>query len=304
MAQSHGYDATLVFGLETSEGTPATSYKWLSPIEEMEVEESENYESQPALGFRNPFGIRGGNKEIDMSATLTLQNGRVFLLALGKVETSGDESTGYTHMIKPVGVAETLPSFSAQIHDPTHNLTTTYTGGKVDTLSLSLTPGEKVEAELEAQFVNVDTQQSPSSVVAEDVPYFMSHEATVSINDVTEKDVVELEVEFSNSLDRKFTLNNSRNPERILEGITEVTAELTFNFTNPGTLTALRNGTPINLKVELNRLDGEKIVVELLDGVYDSSSIPINPEEGREIELEAIFKNIQVTVNTNQATLF
>lgn len=307
MAQSHGFDNTVVIAKEsTFAQAPTSGFKWIGIIESFEPEENNNTDSRISVGVRAPFMLRAGVKEVDGSITFALQNARMIALALGKVSTTGDGSNGYTHTITPIGSGERLPSFTIQNHNLLHNFTRNYVGGKVDSLTITASVEEAVTVEAEMLFSHVEDQGiTPATVQAEVDNYFMFYEGAVKINNNPIANVREFEIEVNNNLERRFVLNGSNRPARIEEGNLEITSSMTLDFTDTTQWQAFKNGD--NLVVELKLVDiqdpNHSITITLTGGVYDTNSLPVNAEELQEQELEALFTGIEVVAVDGNSTL-
>ena len=304
--QSHGFDNTVVGGKEPSFAVPATTYNWLGIIESFEPEESNNIDSRMSVGVRAPLMLRQGANEVDGSLSLALQNARLIAYALGKVATTGDGATGYTHTVSTVGRGEELPSVTIQNHNIPQDLTRNYIGGKVDTLTVTASVEEAVTLESEFLFSHVeDVGITPATVVAELENYFMFYEGSVKINNADVANITEFELELANGLERRFTLNGQNRPSRIEEGNLEITASLTMDFVNLGQWEVFKAGN--NLQVELILQDSQdpkhSIKFMLSGGLYDTNSLPVSAEDLQEQELEAIFTGLSVEVVDGNATI-
>lgn len=306
--QSHGFDNTVVIGSEPSFATPATNFNWAGIVENFEPEENNNTDSRMSVGVRAPLMLRKGQSEVDGSMSVALQNARLIAYALGKVSTTGDGTSGYTHTIETVGQGEELPSVTVQNHNATHNLTRNYVGGKVDTLTLTASAEEAVMLETEFLFSHVEDQGiEPATVTAELENYFMFYEGAVKINNADVADITEFELEVANGLERRFTVNNSGDgrPSRIEEGNLEITASLTMDFVDRTQWDIFKNGE--NIEVELILQDSQdpnhSIKIMLSGGLYDTNSLPVGAEDLQEQELEAIFTGISAEVVDGNATL-
>lgn len=307
--QSHGFDNTVVIGTEESFATPATSFNWAGIVESFEPEESNNTDTRMSVGVRAPIMLRKGASEVDGSMSVALQNARLIAYALGKVSTSGDGSeTPYTHTIEAVGRGEELPSVTVQNHNILQGLTRNYVGGKVDTLTITASAEEAVMMESEFLFSHVESSGiEPATVTAELDNYFMFYEGSVKINNADVADITEFELEISNGLERRFTINNTGDgrPARIEEGNLEITASLTMDFVDTTQWDIFQNGE--NIEVELILQDSHDanhtIKVMLSGGLYDTNSLPVGAEDLQEQELEAIFTGISVEVVDGNASL-
>lgn len=304
--QSHGFDNTVVGGKEATFAKPATAFNWLGIVESFEPEESNNIDSRMSVGVRGPLMLRQGQKEVDGSISLALQNARMIAFALGKVSTTGDGTAGYTHSISTIGRGEELPSVTIQNHNALQNLTRNYVGGKVDTLTITASAEEAVTLEGEFLFSHVEDQGiSPATVTADLENYFMFYEGSVKVNNSAVADVTEFEVEIANGLERRFTLNGQNRPARIEEGNLEITASLTIDFVNRTQWDIFKNGD--NVEVELTLQDSQdanhSIVVTLSGGLYDTNSLPVSAEDLQEQELEAIFTGMSVTAKDGNSKL-
>ena len=304
--QSHGFDNTVVGGKEPSFAVPATTYNWLGIIESFEPEESNNIDSRMSVGVRAPLMLRQGANEVDGSLSLALQNARLIAYALGKVATTGDETTGYTHTVSTVGRGEELPSVTIQNHNIPQDLTRNYIGGKVDTLTVTASVEEAVTLESEFLFSHVeDVGITPATVVAELENYFMFYEGSVKINNADVANITEFELELANGLERRFTLNGQNRPSRIEEGNLEITASLTMDFVNLTQWEVFKAGD--SLQVELILQDSQdpkhSIKFMLSGGLYDTNSLPVSAEDLQEQELEAIFTGLSVEVVDGNATI-
>jgi hypothetical protein len=308
MGQSHGYDNTVVGGTESEFASPATQFNWLGIIESFEPEESNNVDTRMSVGVRAPFMLRKGGSEVDGSMSVALQNARLIAYALGKVETTGDGTAGYTHNISTIGSGEELPSVTIQNNNPLHNLVRNYIGGKVDTLTITASAEEAVTLESEFMFSHVnDTGITPATVTAELENYFMFYEGMVKVNNQDVVDVTEFEVEIANGLERRFTLrgDGETRPTRIEEGNLEITASITMDFTNTDQWEAFKAGD--NLEVQLVLQDSQdanhRITLTLSGGLYDTNSLAVGAEDLQEQELEAIFTGVSVEVTDGNEQL-
>ncbi|AYP68723.1 hypothetical protein BpsS36_00017 [Bacillus phage vB_BpsS-36] len=305
MGQSHGFDNTVVIGKESSFGTPATSFKWIGIVESFDPSESHNVDSRKAVGVRAPFMLRQGQREVDGSLSVALQNARLFAYALGKVATSSSGG-GNEHVITPIGKGEELPSLTVQNSNPAHNLTRNYVGGKVDSLSLSASSGEAVTVDADIQFTHVEDEGiTPATVTAELDNYFMFYEGSVKVNNSDVADITSFDLEIANNLDRRFTLNGQNKPARIEEGNLDITASLTMDFTNKTQWDIFKNGETV--AIELNLVDvadpNHSLRVTLTGGLYDSNSLNVGAEDLQEQELDAIFTDIEIVAVDGNAEL-
>jgi hypothetical protein len=304
MAQSHGYDNTVVIGKESEFGTKATAFQWAGIVESFEPEENNNVDSRMSVGVRAPLKLRTGAKEIDGSMSVALQNARLIAYALGKVDSTG--TAPYTHSITTVGRGEELPSFTVQNHNALHNLTRNYVGGKVDTLTITASAEEAVTMESDFMFAGIELGGTPATVTADLENYFMFYEGAVMVNGTAVADVTEFELEVSNGLERRYTISNGDgSPSRIEEGNLEITASLTMDFTGSTQYDIFRNGE--NVEVELVLQDSQnadhRISIQLSGGLYDSNSLSVGAEDLQEQELEAVFTGISVEATDGNATL-
>lgn len=305
--QSHGFDNTVVIAKETTYATaPTTGFKWIGIVESFEPEESNNVDQRMSVGVRAPFMLRQGAKEVDGSLSVALQNARLIAMALGKETVTGDATSGYTHVIRPVRAGEELPSLTVQNNNALHSFVRNYVGGKVDSLTITASAEEAVTMESDILFSHVvDTGITPAVVTAELENYFMFYEGTVKVNNASVADITEFELEVSNGLERRFTLNGVNRPSRIEEGNLEITASITMDFTSKTHWTAFQAGD--NVTFELTLQDGEdakhSIKILLSGGLYDTNGISVSAEDLQEQELEAVFTDIQVTVLDLNPTL-
>lgn len=306
--QSHGFDNTLVMATESTFATaPSTGYNWVGVVEEFSPEENNNTDQRRSIGIRAPFMLRQGQKEVDGSVSVALQNARLIAYALGVVDTVADtEGEFYTHTIRPVKAGEELPSVTAQNNNALLGFTRNYVGGKVDTLTVTASVEEAVTAEAELLFSHVeDTGITPATVIAEMQNYFMFYEGTVKINGASVANVTEFELEVSNGLERKFVLNGENRPARIEEGALEITSSLTMDFVDTNAWEDFRDGATLVMELKLQDIadPNHSITFTLSGGLYDTNSIPASAEDLQEQELEAIFTDIQVVAIDGNSTL-
>lgn len=305
MGQSHGFDNTVVIGKESAFGTPATSFKWAGIVESFEPEESKNVDQRRSVGVRAPLMLREGASEVDGSIAVALQNARLMAFALGKVATTGTASP-YTHTITPIGRGEELPSLTVQNHNGAHNFTRNYVGGKVDSMTITASAEEAVTMEAEMLFSHVVTSGvTPATVTAELDNYFMFYEGSVEINNAQVANVTEFELEVSNGLERRFTLNGQNRPARIEEGGLEITSSLTMDFTDSSHYTAFEEGQEITVTLTLQDVAdvNRSVVITLIGGLYDTNAVAVGAEDLQEQELEAVFKDISIVAKDANATL-
>jgi hypothetical protein len=301
---AHGFDNTVTLAKETAYGTASNTagdYKWVGIIDSFEPEENNNAEGKAGLGLRAPLMVRAGAKEVDANLTAFLQNPRLMYYALGKVASAGDATNGYTHTLTPVGKGEELPSFTAQNVISGLNLVRDYTGGKIDSLTITAEAEEAVEVEAEMLFQSVtSTGTTARAVVAENTPYFMFYEGTVSINGTQTADVTEFELEINNNLERRFTLNGANKPTAIEEGNLEITATLTMDLRSSTHWNAFQAGDALTVVLTLQDASDSKrsITITLTGGLYDTNAIEASAEDVQEQELEALFTGISIVSKT------
>jgi hypothetical protein len=292
MAQAHGFDNTVVIGTETTPGTRASSFNWPGIVESFDPSENNNTDTRRSVGVRAPFMLRQGQKEVDGSMTVALQNARLIAMALGNVETDGD-----VHTITPAKAGDQLPSVTVHNHNSLLNFTRDYVGGKVDTLTISASAEEAVTVDVDFMFKDVQDNGNAETVAAELDNYFMFYEGAVTVNGSELADVSEFEVEIGNGLERRFTVNQAgRAATRIEEGALEITASLTLDFTNLDQWDKFKNGEV--LEVELSLIDTANadhyIKVKLTGGMYDTNEIGVAAEDLQEQQLDVIFTDIEV----------
>jgi hypothetical protein len=304
--QSHGFDNTVVIGKESSFATPATSFQWAGIVDSFEPEENNNTDQRRSVGVRAPIMLRAGAKEVDGSLSVALQNARLIAFALGKVSTTGDGSSGYTHTITPVGRGEELPSLTVQNHNSLHNFTRNYVGGKVDTLTINASAEEAVTLEAEMLFSHVEDEGiTPATVTAELDNYFMFYEGSVKVNNVDVANVREFELEVANNLERRFTLNGQNKPARIEEGGLELSASLTLDFTDKTQWDLFKEENTLVVELTLQDIADPQhsIKITLSGGMYDTNSLPVGSEDLQEQELEAVFTDIEVVAVDSNSQL-
>lgn len=307
MAQSHGFDNTVVVAKETTYGTaPTTGFKWVGIVESFDPSEAMNVDQRRGLGKRAPFALRTGAREVDASISVAVQNGRLFAYALGKV-SSAVSGGGNAHTITPVGPGEQLPSMTVQNDNALLGLTRNYLGGKVDTLTLTAEAEEAVTMEAELLFTKFDdTVVTPATVTAELDNYFMFYEGAVKINTVDVADITSFELEIANNLERKFGVKQGDgSASRIEEGSLELTASITMDMTNTTQWDLFKQGNAIEVELELQDIaDADhSITITLTGGLYDTNSLTASAEDNQEQELEAVFTGITVVAVDGNATL-
>ncbi|QFG05865.1 major tail protein [Bacillus phage 056SW001B] len=306
--QSHGFDNTVVFGTETEYGVKATTFGWADIIDSFEPEENNNTDQRMSVGVRAPFMLRQGQKEVDASYSGAIQTGKILGYGLGDVTTTGDDTTGYTHTIKPIKAGRELPSFTAQNNNALLNYIRNYIGGKVDTVTVTASSEEAVTIEGDFMFQYVETEQggTPAVVVPDYSNYFMFYEGSVKVNNTSIADITEFELELSNNLERRFTLNGQNKPQRIEEGNLEITTSLTMDFTRTDLYEMFLAGD--NVALELKLVDSTNpdrtITFTLEGGQFDTNTLPVSAEDLQEQEMEAIFADMTVVITgSGSATL-
>lgn len=298
--QSHGFDNTVVFGTETEYGVKANTFGWADIIDSFEPEENNNTDKRMSVGVRAPFMLRQGQNEVDASYSGVIQTGKILAYGLGDVTTAGDDTTGYTHTIKPVKAGMELPSFTAQNNNALLNYVRNYIGGKVDSVTVTASSEDAVTIEGDFMFQYVETEKggTPAAVVPDFSNYFMFYEGSVKVNNNSVADVTEFEIELSNNLDRRFTLNGRNKPQRIEEGNLEITASLTMDFTRTDLYEMFLSGDNVSLELKLvDSTNPARIVTFTLEGgQFDTNSLPVSAEDLQEQELEAIFTDMTVVI--------
>lgn len=304
---AHGFDGTLVVGKEATAGTKATAFSWLTIVDSFEPEESANVDQRRGIGQRTPMKIRTGAKSIEGSFGGVLQNARPLLMALGKEVKTGDATAGFVHTISAIGKGETLPSYTFQ-----HNIANAspllrnFTGGKVDTLTISAKAEEAVEVEGDMIFMKVDTTGTASAVTAELNNYYMFYEGTVKVNNSAIADVTEFELEISNNLEARYTVSSGDTATRIEEGALDLAVSMTMDFENSTQYNIFNTGGDVAVELVLQDIAEPKnsITITLSGGKYDTNAIGSSAEDLTEQELEAVFSGISVVAKDTITNLF
>lgn len=305
--QSSGFDVHVGISKETEYGTPTAEFKWPGIVESFEPSESNNVDSRLSLGVRGPFMMRLGAKSVEGSMGAVLQNARILYAALGHLETAGTEGTGFTHTMRPVQAGELLPSFTVQINDNNLNKIQNFTGGKVNSMTLTASAEEAVEIEADWIFKDgADAGAVPAAVVAELDNYFMYYEGLMTINDSDVMNITEFELEVNNNLEPRHTVARDRTLQRLEEGNLEVTASITFDMTDLDQYQAFLNGDSVEVKLHLIDVANEKrqVIVTLIGGIYDTNDAGVSAEDLREQEMELLFKDIKVEFKDETPQLF
>ncbi|TWJ39647.1 hypothetical protein CHCC5027_3560 [Bacillus paralicheniformis] len=297
--QAHGFDNTVVAATESEFAkAPTSGYNWLGIVEEFSPEENNNTDQRRSVGVRGAFMLRPGQKEVDGSLSLALQNARILAYALGVVSTEGDgETTPYTHTIRPAKAGEELPSVTIQNNNEKLKFVRNYVGGKIDTLTLTASAEEAVTVEADMLFSHVEDKDiTPVPVTAELQNYFMFYEGAIKINGAEVANVTEFELEIANNLERRFVLNGSNKPARITEGHLELTSSLTLDFTDLNAWQDFQDGATLVVELMLQDIadPDHSVKFTLSGGVYDTNAIAASAEDLQEQELEAIFTDIEV----------
>ncbi len=307
MPQAKGFTNTLVGGKETTYGTKATTLKWLGLISEFGVEQSNNSDPRRTLGKRAPAMIRQGGVSTEFSITGGVQNPILMYYALGKVTTVG-ASAPYVHTMTMTGEADTMPSFTLQNNMPNVPFCRNLLGCKVDTMTLTASVNEALEIEIEGMAQSVVEESTPATVTADvSTNYFMFYEGTIKFNTVTNPNVTEFEVELSNGLESRFTLNGSKFPVRIEEKSSEVTGSITVDFIDKQMYLDFLAGTKMD--IELTFIDsgnptGHKFVLTLPQCVYDTAELSPEAEDLTELEIEFISTNMTIAYTSSLPTPF
>jgi len=303
--QGHGFDNTISIAKEATYGTaPTTGHKWAGIVESFEPEENLNADQRLSIGKRGPLMIRAGAKEVDGSMTLAMQNGLPLVYGLGAVATSGDATAGYTHTITPVGANTELPSFTVHNNNANLGLLRNYSGGKIDSFTVTAEAEEAVMFEADMLFKDVTDVGTAYAVAAELSPYYMFYEGTVKINNVNVTNVTAFELEVSNNLERRFTVNGSKTPIRIEEGNLEIAASMTMDFTDKTQWDLFKSEGSLAVSLVLADPTNAKrsITFNLTGGLYDTNAIAVGAEDLQEQEMEAVFTDINIVVKDPSAS--
>jgi len=306
MAQGRGFNNTVAVGKETTYGTKATTFKQIGIIEEFSVEESNNTDVARSLGKRGAHSLRQGGIQTEFSMSLRVQNPEPFFMGLGKVTTTG-ASSPYTHTITLAQEADAPPSFTIQANDKGIGEAENLLGCKIDTMTISASAQEALMVELEGMAQKSVEELSPA-VTALDLatPYFTFFEGALSIDGTLYPAVTEFEVEVSNNLEARFTLNQSKFPVRIEEGGTDIEGSITADLVDDVLIQKFRDGSRVDL--ELTFVDEatptRTLTITLNDVVFDTKSIDTSAEDLKEVEIDFIGTDLIVEFANSQATVF
>ncbi len=305
--QAKGFTNTLVGGKETTYGTKASTLKWLGLISEFGVEQSNNSDSRRSLGKRAPVMIRQGGVSTEFSITGGVQNPILMYYALGKVTTVG-ASAPYTHTMTLAQEADVMPSFTLQNNMPNIPFCRNLLGCKVDTMTLTASANEALEIEIEGMAQKVLEELTPATVTADvTTNYFMFYEGTIKLNTVLNANITEFEVELSNGLESRFTLNGDKFPVRIEEGSSEVTGSFTMDFMDKDAYTAFLAGTKVDIELiftDSANPTGHTFTLTLPQCVYDSAELSPEAEDLTEIEIEFISTGMSIVYKSSLPTPF
>lgn len=306
MAQGRGFNNTVSVGKETTYGTKATTFKQVGIVEEFSVEEGNNTDVARSLGKRAPHSLRQGGLSTEFSMSLRVQNPEPFLMGLGKVVTTG-ASAPYTHTISLAQEADAPPSFTIQANDKGINEADNFLGCKVDTMTLSASAQEALMVELEGMAQKSEAEASPATVALDlSTPYFTFFEGALKVDGVLYPAVTEFEVEVSNNLEARFTLNQSKFPARIEEGGTDIEGSITADLIDDLLIEKFRTGARVDLELEfVDEANADRTLkITLNDVVFDTKSIDTSAEDLKEVEIDFIGTDIVVEFKNSQATVF
>lgn len=306
MAQGRGFNNSVVVGKETTYGTKASAFKSIGIMEEFSVEESNNTDVARSIGRRGAHSLRQGGISTEFSMSLRVQNPEPFLMGLGKVVTTG-ASAPYTHTISLAQASDVPPSFTIQANDNGIGKAENLLGAKVDSMTLSASAQEALMVELEGLAQKSVAEPSPTAVALDlSTPYFTFFEGTLKVDGVAYPAVTEFEIEVSNNLESRFTLNGDKYPARIEEGGTDIEGSLTADLIDDVLIQKFRSGARVDLELKFvdSTTPTRTLTITVPDVVFDNKSIDTSAEDLKEIEIDYIGTDVTIVFVNTQAQLF
>jgi len=255
-----GAKSSLLLGIETTFGTPAT-LRYRIPF----TSESINYKldvqtSEALLGFRGPKALVPG--KLGVEGTIEAEaypetTGVLFYLALGKQETATDHTK-----ITPIGLTEDLPSATIQVDHGGQKIH--YTGVKVNQLTFSGSVGAIPKLSLDV--VGVDEIMGGATegtlTVPGDEPFYFKELKLYTDQFVTTTDLYSsIELTINNNLDTDdYRLDGTGKRKSLPAQQLEVTGRIDIIFASSvvsGEYSKFKNLTDAALGIELQKGTGK-----------------------------------------------
>ena len=224
-----GYSQSVYIGNETTFGSAATVNQTIGIVQSISPTETNNFIKLRTLGgTRNYNNIVPGKFEISGSMDLYIQGGAMLRMAMGEDtgSTGGTDSgpkvhsgASYLHIMGSAASpgADSFPSFTLEFADSetdtTRNLKRTYTGCRINSLSLSATVDDPLKSTMDWMASNViATTAAATGGVAADTrdPYVFYQGAVYATSaNVTRYQVLGTSDKIVEVNGFDFTINNN-----------------------------------------------------------------------------------------------
>lgn len=301
------------FGWESTFGSEATTIDKVFGLDTRITPNSRNNLIRiRGLNSRNVQKMIAGQYEGELTINFTFTNAYWLKAVLGSVSDGG--SAPYTHTFSE---ADTIPSMTVEVGLDlgTTDCVRKFLGVKINRMTMTCSVNEPVKVNLECFYkkeapFGTSLDGSPASV-SED-PLSFHHAKLEYPNGTTIANVQSIEVNIENGLIRTYGLN-SRSVNSLLEGPRSYSGRITHTFEDYTDFledvgTGHNDTVTEKATLELTISNGESgsdersLVLLLGDIKLDTESLPINPNEQVNEDIDYVAEEVDNCVYSNNTS--
>lgn len=261
----YGSQAHVGIGKETTWGTPVAATDYIRFASESLNEEIEQVLSETMQGVFEEGPSHEGQRDIAGDISFDVYPnviGHLLRSALGAPVTTSLATGVYQHVFTPVqsnfSHYSALPPYTLEVHRDLEQAFQ-YTGALVNDLTFSFGTDQKImqgTAAIIAKSLALITKTTPSF---ENGNPFLWHQAKISIDTIENKDIQTLEFGVNNSLEGRYSVNQTKVVSRILRsGNRTFPVNFTFDLKDLTEYNKFRAQNEVAVKVEFtgSAIDG------------------------------------------------
>ncbi|NCD07001.1 MAG: hypothetical protein EOL97_12860 [Spirochaetia bacterium] len=263
-----GKQSFVLVGEETAYNTAVATTKDLGVIASVDASLNNNTITIDSIGCRQAIDLLAGNFDGTLSFSGTLNSGAILEMFFGQ-STDDATSTDYRHVfvdklgteVTALPVASNTKSYTISTnHDDTTDVVFTYSGCKINSLSMNLEVGGALTFDAEAIIGNVTTSTTVGTKICSTTQPLMFAQGSVSTgtagSEAVKTPVSNFSITFNNNIDTNDIRGiGSRKPIDLIVKKLELTGDFTAKFGDKteadrflGGATVI-NGTPADTSI-------------------------------------------------------
>lgn len=291
MARARGERATTAVAFESTENTaPTSGYTLLDQIGNT-VALKRGLLEDDIIGTRDPGDVHLDNPVVDGEVTVPVDVAGFgfWLKALAGAPTTTESTGVFTHVFAAGDWA--LPSFAMEMQQPDVPSFEMFTGCRADSLRIDLTRTGRVNATIG---VVGQGSATPTATTAAGTPAtrvlerFMQRQVVVKIGGSAVANVVSMQVNYANNLDRVETITSGGHIGGLDPMRTALTGDLRLRFDSEALFTTARAETAVAVDIEITRTAEKKLTLSMPRVFLSVPDRPVNGPGGVEASFSFI----------------